>query len=58
MWHIGQIKNTHFLQGPLSQKLLIAIVAIKMMPEIKKFTQKSWSIFLRFRPESFNKTPF
>ena len=52
MWHIGQIKNTHFLQGPLSQKLLIAIVAIKMMPEIKKFTQKSWSIFLRLNRSS------
>ena len=49
MWHIGQIKNTHFLQGPLSQKLLIAILAIKMMPEIKKFTQKSCTIFLRLK---------
>ena len=52
MWHIGQIKNTHFLQGPLSQKLLIAIVAIKMMPEMKKITQKSWSIFLRLNQPS------
>ena len=52
MWHLGQVKNAHFLQGPLSQKLLIAIVAIKMMPEIKKFTQKSWSIFLRLNRPS------
>ena len=46
MWHLGQVKNAHFLQGPLSQKLLIAIFATTMMPEIKKFAQKSWTIFL------------
>ena len=45
MWHISQIKNTHFRKGPLSQKLLITIFATEMMPEIKKFAQKSCFIF-------------
>ena len=40
-WHIGQIKNTHFLKGSLSQKLLIAIFATEMMSEIKKFAQNT-----------------
>ena len=47
MWHICQIKNTQILKGPLSQKLLIAIPATEMMPEIKKFAQNACFIFLR-----------
>ena len=52
MWHLGQVKNAHFLQGPLSQKLLIAILATKMMPEIEKFAQKYCFIFLRLNRPS------
>ena len=52
MWHICQIKNTQILKGPLSQKLLIAILATKMMSEIKKFAQKYCFIFLRLNRPS------